>query len=147
MPAFLLNPVVILGIALALALGVASHYRSELRVSEAEYAAFRSKVEALGEAAKANKVIKEKADADKITVAVSERDAARNRLRELEKAGASQRSLPVLPAATERTDRICLSRAKFESAFGALHTDIQGIAQTGNFAIIDNKAWLSAWPK
>lgn len=123
------------------------HYRTELRVTTAEFESYQSQQEALEAQAKSHKIEKESSDATRITSALSERDVARNRVRELEKTNGQQR-LPILPTAAQGTgNRVCLDRSKFESAFGKLNTDLQGIAEVGDLALIDNKAWLSAWPR
>lgn len=53
MPAFLLNPTVLLGIALAIMSGVAHYYHSEYKVVDAQYEGFKQTTKAVGDAAKA----------------------------------------------------------------------------------------------
>ena len=142
----------IYGIALlviALAMGAAYFKGKHEGMAEVQqkYDLFVAQVNAAGEKAKADALQKEKENDAKITAANTSRDSALARLRDAQaSANAGRRILSGIPTSASSPDKICFSRAKFESAFGTLNTDLQGLTQRGDTAIIDNKAWLSSWP-
>lgn len=139
-----ISPLLVVGIVagvLAIGLGVQT---KRLESAKAEHATFVATVKAAGEEAQRKAKATEAANEKRINGAITERNAAIARLRDER---ASRSRVPILPATAENADRICLSRAKFESAFGTLATDIQGIAEVGDIAIINNRAWLNSWPK
>jgi hypothetical protein len=114
---------------------------------QTKFDAFVNETKAAGLKAEADKLAKEKADNEKINSAVVARDVALARLQSAQAANsAGRRVLSGIPTSPGSPDKICFSRARFESAFGTLNTDLQGIAQRGDTAIIDNKAWLNSWP-
>lgn len=139
--------IVLLIIALAMGAAYFKGHHAGAQEVQQKFDLFTAQVNAAGEKARADAAIKEKNDEAKITAANTSRDAALARLRDAQaSANAGRRILSGIPAASGSPDKICFSRAKFESAFGTLNTDLQGLTQRGDTAIIDNKAWLNSWP-
>lgn len=135
---------------LGLALGVAllslwlavSHGQAVQR----EYDLFKGTQEALAAKQKSENLVKEKENAEKIRSAESARDAALVRLREHEKRSSADR-LSVTPKPAEGADKICFSRSRLDEAIQRLLADVQELLGEGDRAIIDNRAWLEAWPR
>ena len=140
------------GIAFAVLLGLVHYYRSELKVTEAQFESFKDKTAALGEAAKAAKVLKETQDAKQIADAVVARDDALAKLRQ--SAGAGSRRLSSAPAAPAGSNQICFGAAAYTAAFaefgkslGRFMAETNGLAIEGDAAQIDAKSLIQAWPK
>ena len=144
--------IVILVVILAAA-GFGLYERHEGRVEgrqevQVKFDQFVNETKAAGLKAEQDKIVKEKADEQKIAAANSARDIALGKLQLAQsQASAGRRILSDIPTAAGSPDKICFSRAKFESAFGKFNADLQGLAKRGDTAIIDNKAWLSSWPQ
>jgi hypothetical protein len=81
---------------------------------------------------------------DDIKTALAERDAAR-RLLDAQRARAQR--MPSLPISPEGTTVVCFNRSGFESAIRAFVGGVQDLVIEGDESIIDNRAWLSAWPR
>lgn len=124
------------------------HYRSELRVVEAEYAAFVSKVEALGEQAKARKIEVEASNAKQITDAVTSRNAALASLRSAQAAAdARSRSMPLAPAAAKGSSVQCFEPQALSAAVERYRGRVLGLVTQGDEAAIDAATLIRAWPK
>jgi hypothetical protein len=108
-----------------------------------QFAVFKAQVEVLGKQAKAAAEKKDKDNAKQIKDALASRDVALSRLR----SHTRSRPVSVLPTAPASVSGVCFTRAGFESAFGTLYTDLQGIAESGDTALINNRAWRDSWPK
>lgn len=122
------------------------HYRTELRVTTAEYAAFQSKVEALGEQARLHKVEKEGQDAKQIADAVTGRNDALARLRVAEANSRSSR-VSLTPAAAAGSDYLCFTEKTFAAAVERYRGGVRSIVTQGAEASIDATALIKAWPK
>ena len=128
--------------------------RKDLAVVQANFDSFKDKTSALGEQAKANKALQEKADEDRIRAANTDRDAALDKLRRAQaaanSAGRGVSSNPVAPAGSRQ---VCFDAAGYNTAFqqfgAGLNRFIQatsGFAFEGDAAAIDAKALIQAWP-
>ena len=148
MPTFLLNPIVILSIALTLALGAVHHYRSELKLTEAQYEVYRANVKALEEQAKAHTIEVEAKNERQITDAIGSRNAALSSLRAAQaQANAGRNSVPLSPAAPAGSDQICFSQKALSSAVERYRGRIFDLVKEGDEASIDANALIQAWPK
>ena len=125
-----------------LALVVVGYYLHCEHVKK-DHATFVAKLEAQAAEQQRQNKLKEAANAKQIKDALSERDVALAKLRVSSRA----ERLPVLPASPTNASGICFSRTGFESAFGTLYSDLQGIAEIGDTAVINGKAWRDSWPK
>lgn len=148
----LLNPTVLLGIALAIAMAAVHHYRSELNVTEAQFGAFKAQVEAVGKQAEAAAKLQEVANAAKISSAMSDRDAALARLRGVQ-ANANRSFVPNNPAAPAGSRQVCFDSKAYSAAFERFGTGldaslrrITGVAVEGDVAQLDAVTLLKAWP-
>ena len=143
----------------ALAIAVAVLYRflhiarADLKVCKAGFSEFKSTVEANGKRAQAEAKLKEATNAQAISGALTERDAALVRLRDSQKRSASRR-LSSGPAAPAGSDQICISSTAYNAAFQRfrerLVSSLDGLgslAVEGDEAQLDAKALIEAWPK
>lgn len=139
----MIGAVLILVIAISLFAGGAfwMHNRDQVK-----FVTFQTQINVLAEQAKAETALKEAQYAKAIQDATLSRDAALGRVRELQ-AAASRNRMSVTPQASAGTDKVCFARSKLDGAIQSFLTDIQGLIATGDSALIDNQAWLKAWPK
>jgi hypothetical protein len=134
-----------LGIALLIA-SIAAYWGWNNYLDEREaFSTFKGVAAGLA-AAQAKRILDDKAkhDAD-IKTALAERDAARQRLLDAQRARTQR--LPSLPISPEGTTVVCFNRSGFESSIRAFVGGVQDLVIEGDESIIDNRAWLSAWPK
>jgi hypothetical protein len=109
---------------------------------------FKAQVEAVGQQAIARAKEKELENANRITAAITRRDVELARLRVLVQQTRSGGSvLPSNTGAAPSADRICFQRAGLDDALKQFIGSAAGIAEAGDSAIIDTRAWLQAWPK
>ena len=87
---------------------------------------------------------KEKENAERVKSAESGRDVAIKRLRD-ESARIS--GMHVTPTPADGSERLCFSSGGLDSAVQQLITDVQGLVETGDIAIINNRAWMNSWPR
>lgn len=154
MPAFLLNPTVILGIVCAVLLGVVHYERSERMVLQAQFDSFKDKTAALGEQQKAANAIKEKADEEKLNAAVASRDDAMRKLQLAQAAAsASRRASSQNPAAPAGSRQVCFESAAYTAAFQQFGKQLDGFIQAtrglsveGDVAAINAKSLIDSWP-
>ncbi len=104
---------------------------------------FIAKLEAQAEEQQRQNKIKELANEKRIQGALSERDLALKRLRDRKHTSV----VPLLPPSTTGASGVILSRTELESAYRVLAEGLQGVGETGDIAIINNRAWSQAWPK
>lgn len=122
------------------------------QIVQLKFDVFVSEVKAAGAKAEADKAIKEKADAEKITAAVAGRDVALARLRDAQASAASRR-LPSNPAAPSGSNKVCFSSTAYNAAFkqfgDGLNKFLQsatGFAIEGDTAQLDAQTLVNAWP-
>ena len=85
----------------------------------------------------------EKDNEDKIKVALADRDAALASLLDSQVRSRALRN-SITPAGPER---ICYSRSAFDTALSTYLAGVENLLADGDKAVVDNKAWLSAWPR
>lgn len=145
------NPYVILGVVAFFLVSVGGAYMKGHSDGadkiQGKYDLFVAETKALGAKAEADKVIKEKKDADQITAAVAGRDTAIRRLRELEKARASVSRVPLTPAAAQGSSYQCFEPKALSAAVERYRGRVRNFVTQGDEAAIDAAALIQAWPK
>lgn len=137
----------LLAVALLIATLSASTWfeRQRYLTTKAQYDGFVATAQALAAQQLAENARKEKAYADQVHAAESDRDAAVKRLRDSE-ADTRRLRMSVTPEAAAGTDRVCFTRTGLDRAIQGLLADVQGFLEEGDGALIDNQAWAKAWP-
>ena len=142
-----------LGVALAVMYGFLHIARADLRTCNAEFTAFKQTVEANGKRAQAEAKLKETQNAQAISGALTERDAALGRLRDSQKRSASRR-VSKAPAAPAGSDQVCIGSAAYNAAFQRfrerLVSNLDGLgalAVEGDEAQLDAQTLIQAWPR
>ena len=137
-----------LGIVFLLLAGYAQYWKSEARAYKDQLTVFTAQVESIGkQAIERNRRI-EDANKSRIDVAIANRDASIARLRLLvQQANTRTSVLPSTAGTAQDPSRVCFDKAKLDESLKQFIGSAAGIAQEGDSAIIDNKAWLSSWPK
>ena len=124
------------------------HYRTELRVTTAEFEAYKSKVAELGAQAEKRKIEVESANANQIRDAVSSRNAALASLRAAQAQAAAGRSrVPLTPAAAAGSGALCFDQKALSAAVERYRERVRGLVEIGDEAQIDAQALVRAWPK
>lgn len=111
---------------------------------KADYDGFIAKAQILAAERLAENQRKEAEYRERLKTAEFARDAAMRKLRE-RRASSSLSGMPLTPETA--TNRVCFDRPQLESAFRILVTDLQGIAEQGDIALIDLQTVLSGWPQ
>ena len=136
-----------LGIALLLALGALHIARADLGAVQAQYDGFKQTVEAQGKQAQAEAKLKETQNAQAINVAVTDRDTALSKLRDVQQAYSASRRMSLVPAAAQGSSSQCFSPAALTTAVEQYRAAVFGLVAEGDRAGIDAKALIQAWPK
>jgi len=124
------------GVALLALISWGSYEHSRFVSERSEHLSFVVETKALHDIQEAN-------NASKIAAALSERDASIRRLRDSEVRYSSlRRSL-----STESSGRVCYSGEELNRAYRILVDGLRAVAAEGQAGLIDNKAWLQAWPR
>lgn len=144
----MINPKAILaGILLIVILGLTSWGLSErigkLTIEE-KYNDFVSKAQILAAERLAENQRKETEYRERLKTAEFARDVAMRKLRE-RRESSSLSGMSLTPETA--TNRVCFNRTQLESAFRILVTDLQGISEQGDIALIDLQTVLSGWPR
>ena len=156
-----MNLTVIMGVVIAVLLvttaaaGKWAMHQTEARAEiEGKYNAFVDGVKEAGDKAEKKRKEKEAETAKNLNTAVTERDAALNRLRDNARKGAGSRGLPKAPTATAGSNQICIPTATYNTAFGEFGKELfrfveaaRGYAIEGDEAQIDAQTLLKGWPK
>lgn len=144
----------IVAACLAAAGGIAyGKYQSKrAEAAEANLAAFRANVEAAGKVAQIAAKQKERENADKVTAAITSRDAAIRRLRE--SANSAKNSLSRNAETASATGQGCVRAQVIGPAMAEFREVLErSMAQAGrnsiegDIASVDATACLEAWPK
>lgn len=114
--------------------------------TKAQYDGFVAQAQALAAQQLAENAAKEKAYANQVHTAESDRDAALKRLRDSQ-ADTDRLRMSVTPEAAAGTDRVCFTRTGLDRAIQSFLADVQGFLEEGDSALIDDQAWAKAWPR
>lgn len=112
---------------------------------QAQFDAFKNEVAAAGLKAEKDKLAKEKADNEKITAAVTGRDAALARLR-VEQARPRGGFVPAAASGSADGGKICYDRAALDAALRRLDTGVSQLVNEGDGQVINALTLLKAWP-
>jgi hypothetical protein len=135
-----------LGVALLLALLAAgAGWKHAISVQQ-QFDDFKAEQTALAEQQEIKNARDKRKHEDDIKTAIAARDAALKLLRARAEHPDTNR-LPSLPISPEGTTVVCFNRSGFESSIRAFVGGVQDLVIEGDESIIDNRAWLSAWPK
>lgn len=129
------------------ALGTYALYeRGEAAIAHLD--AYKAQVEAASQQVIARNERNQSANKSRQIAAITERDFYRERLRAVLKEGnASRTVLPAAPVAAGNPDKICFARTGLDDALKQFIGEAAGIAEAGDGALIDNRAWLKSWPR
>ena len=141
-----MNPKLLGGIGLViLALTTWGFAERSGRLSiKADYDGFVAKAQILAAERLAENQRKEAEYRERLKTAEFARDAAMRKLRE-HRANTSLSGMSLTPETA--TNRVCFNRTELESAFRILVTDLQGLAEQGDIALIDLQTVLASWPQ
>ena len=103
---------------------------------KAEYSDFR-------EQAVTQALAQEKQHNEQISVAMAERDASIARMRDNE----IRFNSSFLPKTTGNSETACYDRSRLDAALSKFEEGIRELLTEGDEAIINNRAWASAWPE
>lgn len=115
------------------------------QVVQLKFDVFVSETKAVGEKARADALLKEKADAEKINAAVAGRDAAINRLR-VEQARPRGGFVSSSPASAANGGKVCYDGKALDAALRKLDTGVSSLVTEGDQIAIDAITLLKAWP-
>ena len=110
---------------------------------KAEYDTFIIKAQILAAERLAENQRKEAEYRERLKTAEFARDRLMRELRQ-RRENSSLSGMSLTPESA--TNRVCFNRTKLESAFRILVTDLQGIAEQGDIALIDLQTVLAGWP-
>lgn len=96
-----------------------------------------------GMKAQAAAKLKEAENEAKLQTALTGRADALRRLRD---ASSNRGAVPFTPQPAAGAN-LCYDRAALESALQRFTTDLQGLIDEGDTALINSRAWAGAWPK
>jgi Flp pilus assembly protein TadB len=134
-----------LGVALLIA-SIAAYWGWNNYLDEREaFNTFKGVQTALAEQQEIKNARETRKHDEAIKTALAERDSARQRLLDAQRARAKR--MPSLPISPEGTTVVCFNRSGFESSIRTFVGGVQDLVIEGDESIIDNRAWLSSWPK
>lgn len=146
--------IAVLGVALIAAGAWAKREATQRAEVEGKFAAFKESVKTLGEEAEKDRKKKEKENAENLSTAVGERDAARKQLRDYAGKSAGSRKLPSATAASSSSGQSCIGTAAYLAAMAAFRKELgsgmaaaDGYTLAGDEAQIDAQTLLKGWPK
>lgn len=116
------------------------------QIVQLKFDVFVSEVKAAGAKAEADKAIKEKSDAEKITAAVAGRDAAINRLR-IEQARPRAGFVSSSANGSGDSGKVCYDGKALDAALRKLDTGVSTLVTEGDQVAIDAITLLKAWPR